>query len=248
MFVEDAGGSGLTGRKPEIEVEEGGANAANLLMAHRLREARDATGLTRAEVSRRLASSEVTLYRWEKAENRPRARTLAQLSQIYGRSVEWLEGSNAPPGVPEWGDGAVLDGDESGFSDITPLPLISAVVGNGSQVFDEMVRSWIPWRRDWLKPSDPRVMSFCFMDVWGDSMPTSAPHGSFILVDRSCLSLWDMRLHVLRVPNVGLVVRLAMQSEGVWFILAENRTWKPFLMSKQVEVFGLVTGCYRGLE
>ena len=63
----------------------------------RLREAREACGLSQREVAEALGLVRFTLLRWEKGERDPKASDLKTLSDIYQVSVDWLLGSDDEP-------------------------------------------------------------------------------------------------------------------------------------------------------
>ena len=72
------------------------------LVAQRLIEASQAVCLSQADVAKKLGSSTITVYRWEKGANMPTRRTLAALAQIYGRTVAWLSGQTLVDEGPSW--------------------------------------------------------------------------------------------------------------------------------------------------
>lgn len=63
----------------------------------RLRAAREASGLSRAEAEGRAGLPKRTLERWEQGLNEPGALWLAKLAPVLGTTVEALTGSEAQP-------------------------------------------------------------------------------------------------------------------------------------------------------
>lgn len=59
-------------------------------LANRLRQARDAISLTRAQMAEKLDVTEEVIYRWERGQSAPRIDRLATLTNVYGITVEWL--------------------------------------------------------------------------------------------------------------------------------------------------------------
>jgi ribosome-binding protein aMBF1 (putative translation factor) len=63
-----------------------------LLVAQRMKDARENSGLSQRDVARSLHIGQATYCRMEKAETEPSAVQLTTLSSLYGLSVLWLLG------------------------------------------------------------------------------------------------------------------------------------------------------------
>ena len=63
-----------------------------ILVAYRMKEARQNSGLSQRDIARYLHIGQATYCRMEKAETEPSAVQLATLSGLYGLSVLWLLG------------------------------------------------------------------------------------------------------------------------------------------------------------
>jgi ribosome-binding protein aMBF1 (putative translation factor) len=63
-----------------------------LLVAQRMKDAREDSGLSQRDVARFLHIGQATYCRMEKAETEPSAVQLSTLSSLYGLSVLWLLG------------------------------------------------------------------------------------------------------------------------------------------------------------
>lgn len=66
----------------------------------RIQEAREARGLTKADLARLLGVSSTAVYNWESLDMRPRGQTLTNLCRTLGTSEEWiLQGVMSPSRV-----------------------------------------------------------------------------------------------------------------------------------------------------
>lgn len=72
------------------------ANVARLFSPQRLRLAREASGLTQTELSRRLGMSSAAVSQFEKADARPSTATVARLAEALSFSIEFFATSSAP--------------------------------------------------------------------------------------------------------------------------------------------------------
>lgn len=62
-------------------------------LARRLREAREAKGLTQEQVAAQIGTHRVQVGKWETGVATPRPHTLERLAELYGVSLEWLHGA-----------------------------------------------------------------------------------------------------------------------------------------------------------
>ncbi|MFW5652538.1 MAG: helix-turn-helix domain-containing protein [Planctomycetota bacterium] len=59
-------------------------------MPDRLRQAREAAGLSQSEVAERLAVSQAAISRWESGRKSPSLSRVQQLAELYRVSLDWL--------------------------------------------------------------------------------------------------------------------------------------------------------------
>ena len=64
------------------------------MIKERLRAAREAAGITKAEASRRLGLSKIGYCRYEYGERIPSAHTIEAIAQCFGTSVKYLTGES----------------------------------------------------------------------------------------------------------------------------------------------------------
>jgi len=97
-------------RRPVPSFAPGATSDCQTSFAERLRQARQASGLSQEEAAARIGSTTRSLTRWENAECDPGFGTARQLAQAYGVSLDWLAGRTLVRGVLE-GGGVLLDED-----------------------------------------------------------------------------------------------------------------------------------------
>ena len=213
------------------------------LVAQRLTEARLALGLSQADVAKKLGSSTVTVYRWEKGTNIPRKRMLTALSQIYGRTVAWFLGQTLVDEGPTWRLPPDPGADPYAHVTVVGIPVVEAEAGGGAPAFDDTPRCWIPFRRDHLA-SRGLIPRHCrVVKVTGTSMSPTCPDGSLVMVDVSRTELRHDRMHLFSLPGEGLVVRWVSQDQGAWTLTADDPAWEPRTFQETMTVLGQVRWC-----
>ena len=71
------------------------------MLHHRFRECREKSGLTAAELGKRIGVSQAAVTQWETGKKFPSSETLCKLADFYGVSVDYLLGREATiPGYP----------------------------------------------------------------------------------------------------------------------------------------------------
>lgn len=96
-------------------------------MSYRFRELREKTGLTTAELAKRIGVSQAAASQWDTGKKFPSSETLCKLADLYGVSIDYLVGrESADPGV-------------SVKADIIPTDTLPFM--HGKPVWDE-TRGW----------------------------------------------------------------------------------------------------------
>ena len=217
------------------------------LVARRLLEARAAADLSQADAGMKAGVSTVTIYRWEKGKHLPTRRTLAALARIYGRTAEWLTGETMVGSGPTWRF-APDPGEGLGSDVVEGVPLVAVAAGGNALAFDETPRSWFPYRRDWLA-SRGFIPRHCrLVEVLGNSMSPTCSDGSLVMVDVSRSELRHRYLHLMTVPNEGVVVRRAFRDGRTWIVTAEDPAWEPRTYHETWAVHGLVRWVCNSLD
>jgi transcriptional regulator with XRE-family HTH domain len=106
----------------------------------RLRMARQRSGLSGAEVSRKLGLTRASVSQWETGLTEPKGANIRNLARIYGVSIEWLQTGRGPAQIgPEltqlnpMAEGSRIDLDDIG-ADLA-RPIQSAMNGRNAEVW-----------------------------------------------------------------------------------------------------------------
>lgn len=76
-------------------------------IAQRIRERREAKGLSQSELARRIGLERQQVAVWEKARNKPSEENFLALARILGTSISYLFGeTDDPRPAPDWYGGA----------------------------------------------------------------------------------------------------------------------------------------------
>ena len=217
--------------------------ASPSLLAQRLRDARNAAGLSQTQAADRAEIADNSVYRYESGKNVPRSEILTKLARIYGRPVEWFRGEPLPVSGPTWH----FSDDDSGRiqdAEVSSVPVIATVAGAGSFHLDESCRYWLPFRQDWLVPNGMNIRKCRFVEVRGDSMLPRFPSGSLVMVDLERFSLWDGRIYLMSVAQEGVVLRRVFQDGSGWIAQADNPAWRPRIYDESWQIYGQVRMSY----
>lgn len=150
-------------------------------IADRIRQAREKTGLSVAELGRRVGVSRASAHQWETGQTKGlKPANLAAVADALGVSIRWLA----------TGEGAMHQVAEStppGYLNTTPaeikhaVPLISWVQAGA---WHEAIDNLPPGEGEELVPTDRYVGPHAYaLRISGDSMEPKFPEGSKIIVD-----------------------------------------------------------------
>ena len=71
------------------------------MLQHRFRECRERSGLTTAELAKRIGVSQAAVSQWDTGKKFPSSETLCKLADLYGVSIDYLVGrGSADPSLP----------------------------------------------------------------------------------------------------------------------------------------------------
>lgn len=146
---------------------------ADIMMAQRLREAREAVGLTQQKVAELLRISRSAVSQWENGETQPDIDKIKELCQIYKTSTDWLLRGIDPA--------KVVQNFHESATDFAQVPLIDFVqAGQWTDIADPYALgqgSEILW-------TDQNVGKSAFgLTIEGQSMAPEFEPGDKIIVD-----------------------------------------------------------------
>ena len=123
-----------------------------------------------------------------------------------------------------------------------PIREVRPAAGSGAEVFGEEVVGYVPFRRNWLVQHDIDPAQADVVQVSGDSMEPTLPDGCSILVDRKRRELQPKRVYVLRNED-GLVVKRVDRNREGWWVLSDNPSWLPLVLTEGTDIIGEVRWC-----
>ena len=129
---------------------------------------------------------------------------------------------------------------------LSRLDEVAAAAGSGAEVYDETVTAKVPFRSSWLRRNRINPRHCKIINVRGDSMEPTLPHGCQVIVDRNRKELRNGRIYVMRTEE-GLVVKRVKQNAQGWWLMSDNPTWAPLFLSEDTDIIGEVRWTARTL-
>lgn len=230
------------------------------LIGNRLRQAREKANLSRDHVTaiKDIGISRTTLQQWEMGQREASLETLAKLAQLYKVNPQWLIfGADNEPSFTITQSAATepdldLPGKHVIFDDefvLVPMYDIEVSAGNGlfTQGATEPVKH-VAYRRDWLKKKSLDPYHLAVVCNSGDSMETTIPNGSCMLVNLLKNHAYDGNIYVLRLDDRIYVKRTQWIPTGGLRIISDNPMYEPFDLDKQYLSSGLFEVCGEVVE
>ena len=103
------------------------------------------------------------------------------------------------------------------------------------------------FRRDWLRRHGLDYSQCLIIGVQGDSMETTLPDGSSVLVNRGERQRRVGRIYALRTAEGLVVARAGRDSDGRWLLEWDHPDSKPVAWPDEAEVIGQVRWMARSL-
>jgi phage repressor protein C with HTH and peptisase S24 domain len=117
---------------------------------------------------------------------------------------------------------------------------VKLAAGHGKIVHHAEKRARLSFRQDWLRSqgvTDPdRAV---LVDVEGDSMDPTLPHGATVLVDLNRTDVWSGQVYALAQNGEFFVKRLRQEEDGI-FAHSDNRAYQPFPLNESALIIGRV--------
>lgn len=221
-------------------------------LGKRLRDARNARGLTQKELSRKSGVSQATISDIERGRNES-SKELPALAKALGESLDCLvsgrqsqlrHGDFMPVSV--WDEPDDLDPDQHV---VVPRVQVRFSAGNGHDVSFEPDThdKGNAYRLDWIrrKGLDPKRLIVVIID--GESMAPTLPHGSAMTTDTRKNTLdqvVDGKVYAIRYGNELRVKRLRKRFDGALLIDSDNPEYpREVVDPHQLEHIGII-GAY----
>ena len=211
-------------------------------IGQRLRDAREKTGLSRDSVIAlpEISISRTTLQQWEIGQTEPSLEKLAKLAQLYKVSPQWLifgEGdSTAQAPAPATNPSLEAPAKHVIFDEefvLIPMYDIEVSAGNGlfSQGVTEPIKH-VAYRKDWIKSKGLDPYHLAVVCNNGDSMETTIPNGSCMLINLLKNQAFDGNIYIIRLDDRIFVKRTQWIPTGGLRIISDNPIYEPFDLDK----------------
>ncbi len=103
------------------------------------------------------------------------------------------------------------------------------------------------FRRDWLRGHGLDYTHCLIVQVQGNSMEPTLPHGCSVLVDRDERQRRVGRIYALRTEEGLVIARAGRDNAGGWLLVRDHPDWKPVAWPEDAEVIGQVRWMARTL-
>ena len=211
-------------------------------IGNRLRQAREKANLSRDHVTaiKDIGISRTTLQQWEMGQREASLETLAKLAKLYQVSPQWLifgEGdSTAQAPAPATNPSLEAPAKHVIFNEefvLIPMYDIEVSAGNGlfSQGVTEPIKH-VAYRKDWIKSKGLDPYHLAVVCNNGDSMETTIPNGSCMLINLLKNQAFDGNIYIIRLDDRIFVKRTQWIPTGGLRIISDNPIYEPFDLDK----------------
>lgn len=211
-------------------------------IGNRLRQAREKANLSRDHVTaiKDIGISRTTLQQWEMGQREASLETLAKLAKLYQVSPQWLifgEGdSTAQAPAPATNPSLEAPAKHVIFDEefvLIPMYDIEVSAGNGlfSQGVTEPIKH-VAYRKDWIKSKGLDPYHLAVVCNNGDSMETTIPNGSCMLINLLKNQAFDGNIYIIRLDDRIFVKRTQWIPTGGLRIISDNPIYEPFDLDK----------------
>ena len=209
-------------------------------IGNRLLNIRNEKGLSRAEVASKADIGTTTLQQWETGSREASIETLAKLAKLYQVSPQWLifgEGdSTAQAPAPATNPSLEAPAKHVIFDEefvLIPMYDIEVSAGNGlfSQGVTEPIKH-VAYRKDWIKSKGLDPYHLAVVCNNGDSMETTIPNGSCMLINLLKNQAFDGNIYIIRLDDRIFVKRTQWIPTGGLRIISDNPIYEPFDLDK----------------
>lgn len=218
------------------------ANAPSSGFAARFIDARLRSGLSVADIAKRLGITIQSIYGWENG-SVPKASRMTELADLLDVPLQWLAfGEGAPTTLR----------DENGNWSV-PVLSVEASAGGGEVVGAESVVRLIELDPMWVRQVHPSASRghLHIVTVHGESMEPTFKDKDILLVDSSVNSIRREGFYVLSYGGLTYVKRVQPSPSGTLCIISDNPRFKSFEVnlkddSVQIKIHGLVIYSWEG--
>jgi phage repressor protein C with HTH and peptisase S24 domain len=184
-----------------------------------------------------------TLKVWRSRKGVPSS-TIAYVSKVSGRRVDWLEGGNEEGSRAEERLPILFAKKRKQINQQTELAEfffvpevdVRAGAGDGQVVDSEEIIGKFAFRRSWLRQKGLKPASLAVVRARGDSMFPTVQDGDILLIDRAVTSLASDGIYLIEQANNLQCKRLQLELAHGLIVKSDNPAYKDQRLSfKQAE-------------
>jgi phage repressor protein C with HTH and peptisase S24 domain len=127
---------------------------------------------------------------------------------------------------------------------LVPFYDVEASAGHGSHVGEEIMKSQLAFKKDWLLKKGLQIGKCALITARGDSMEPTISHGDILLVDTSIESIKDDAIYIVQSDHHLIVKRIQQSMDGSLTIISDNMRYKDQMVSpdqaKEIKIAGRV--------
>lgn len=185
--------------------------------------------------------SDTMLRNWRKGLSEPGLKNLLVLSEVTGRSVQWLATGFDNDSVSK-----VVIATEMDMSDFALVNLYDAQVSMGSGAWneDEHVINQLAYRKDWLSSEGLDPEHCAAIIARGDSMEETIKDGATLLIDLKDNTISRDGVYVIRFDGHLLAKRIQRSYDGGLVIRSDNKAYVDISVPKEntgdIQIIGRV--------
>lgn len=193
-----------------------------MALGKRVKEARDAAGLTQAQLADRVGISQSAIHLLESRDSQS-SKFLVELSKALGVSAEWLrEGGMAVADMPRPNDLETLSSPSEETHVIIPRYNVHAACGNGLLNDHVEVNGGLAFMRSWIRDMGWKAANLVVIYARQDSMAPTITDGAVLLVDTSQTAPESGRVYVLNWFGEERVKRLHRVGASRYRVSSDN--------------------------
>lgn len=113
---------------------------------------------------------------------------------------------------------------------------ITASLGNGVEVYDELETGSYYVSRKLIKDVGANIKETDFIPCEGDSMYPTIEGGSLLMVDKSNREVFDGKIYCIRLNNQLMAKRLQFLPPNTVRVISDNQKYKPFEVDMNQEL------------
>ena len=241
-------------------------------VGERIRERREALGLSRAELAEKAGVSLTTFQNWEMGNNEPTRSRLQSLAQALECPFEWLragppkpkeEPAGASPPKPTYGRGlgkpekvrsavtrrTTLDAPKPSLAGFETPAMSEAALAPDGDIAPSARPAPIALRTETLRRLSERPEDLILTPVLGRAMEPTLKEGDLFLIDPARRRVDDGHLYALAVAGAVRIKRLYLMASGHIRVISDNQKDYPAeeLPADQVHILGQVVWFAREL-